>query len=435
MEARPVLTPDAHSERLSSDLASLRIVRDAPPPRPSGGGRYGTIVAVVVGVVLLVGLVIWAKPYAEAQLFKTEVTLTEVGLVSPAQASVDLSATGYVVPQIVAKVGAKVMGRVTKVNIREGASTKAGAVLFELDPTDQRAAVASAQARAASARAKAASARARATVARANLVETKQQADRIKKLADTGAETRAQADDLGARAKSLEEQVHAADADASAAEADVGAAQAEVVSLSATLASMTVSSPIDGTAVAKPSEVGDVVTPGTTLVELADFSSLLIEVDVPEGRLAQVKKGSPCEVVLDAAPNQRLRGETVDVSPRLNRAKASATVKVKIVDAADRLLPEMAARVSFLQKALDVGELKEPPKKVIPSGAVVERSGAKVAFVVENGKVRMVPLVLGGPFGDGFEVKDGPSPGTRLVKDPPATLADGQAVKEKGGEG
>jgi HlyD family secretion protein len=125
----------------------------------------------------------------------------------------------------------------------------------------------------------------------------------------------------------------------------------------------------------------------------------------------------------------------VEVSPRLNRAKASGTVKVKILDASAEALPEMAARVGFLQKALDVAAMKEPPKKVIPAAAVAERGGAKVAFVVEEGKARMVPLVLGPAFGGGFELKDGPAPGARVIKTPPATLADGQAVKEKGGEG
>ena len=189
---------------------------------------------------------------------------------------------------------------------------------------------------------------------------------------------------------------------------------------------------MDGTAVTKPAEVGDVVTINSTLVELADFASLLVEVDVPEARMGLVKKGGPCEIVLDAFPDKRQRGEVVEVSPRLNRAKASGTVKVKFVDASVGALPEMAARVSFLAKALDVAELKQPPKKIMPASAVIERAGAKVAFVLDNGKARMVTLTLGPPFAGGFEIIDGPASGTKVIKDPPASLADGQPVKEKG---
>jgi multidrug efflux pump subunit AcrA (membrane-fusion protein) len=143
-----------------------------------------------------------------------------------------------------------------------------------------------------------------------------------------------------------------------------------------------------------------------------------------------VKTGAPCEVVLDAWPDKRLRGTVAEVTPRLNRAKATGTVKVKFVDAAERLLPEMAARVSFLTKALEVAEMKEPPKRLVPVSALVDRAGAKHVFVVDNGKVRLVNVTLGPPLGGGFELRDGPPPGTRVVKDPPPSLVDGQSVKE-----
>ena len=90
----------------------------------------------------------------------------------------------------------------------------------------------------------------------------------------------------------------------------------------------------------------------------------------------------------------------------------------------------MSARVSFLQKALDAGAMKEPPKTIVPAVAVTERGGAKVVFTVEQGQVRMVPVELGPAFGDGFELVAGPPPGTKVVREPPATLQDGQKVKE-----
>jgi multidrug efflux pump subunit AcrA (membrane-fusion protein) len=91
----------------------------------------------------------------------------------------------------------------------------------------------------------------------------------------------------------------------------------------------------------------------------------------------------------------------------------------------------MAARVSFLTKPLDPEALKQPPKIIVPSTAVAERGGGKVVFVVEDEVVRMVPIKLGPAFGRGFELTEGPRPGTRLVASPPQTMADGQRVKEK----
>ena len=375
------------------------------------------LLALVLLAVL--GFVGWrtAAPRVEAQLFKTEVSLTEIALVSPAQAQVQLTSTGYVVPQVQYDLSSKIVGRVDKASVQEGSVVKSGQVLFVLDASDQRVAVASSQARVAAARA-------RAATARAQLSEIVLQRDREKRLADTGAVSQATADDLTARAKSLEEQVHAADA-------DVTAAQAEVSALANNLANTTIRAPIDGTVITKPLLPGNVVTPGTSLAKIADFSSIVVETDVPEGRLHLVGKGRPCEIVLDAYPDKRWRGEVVEVSPQLNRAKASATVKVRFLDRDDTVLPEMAARVSFLEAALDPSQLKEPPKKIVPGAAVADRGGAKVVFVADQGAVRMVPVTLGKAFGDGFELVDGPAPGTKLVSQPTALLADGQQIKER----
>ena len=402
------------NDTLSDDLASLRIRRDDPPPsRP--WGRVLVALAVAGGLAFA-GLRL--APSVEGRLFKTEVQVTEVSSVSPSQSSVDVTSTGYVIPQVVAKVGAKITGRVARVAVHEGEVVKSGQILFELDAADQKSAIASAQARVASARA-------RVMASRANVAEIDMQHERQKKLVASGAVASATAEDLGARADALRAQVKAS-------EAEVYAAQAEVDALGVGLKSTTIPSPIDGTALTKPAQVGDVVSPGAVLVELADFATLLIETDVPEGRLHFVKAGGPVEIVLDAEPDRRFRGKVVEVSPRMNRAKATGTAKVAFVDAPSALRPDMSARVSFLARPLEEAQLREPAKVIIPATAIVDRSAGKGVFVIDaGGKVRLVGVVVGAPFGAGFELKEGPPPGTRVVNNPPPALADGQSIKER----
>jgi RND family efflux transporter MFP subunit len=405
----------AMDDRLSSDLASLRIDRGSRPPS-SGRALRWVFGAILVGSAAVVG---WrlAKPAVESALFKTEVDVTEIAVVSPAQALVQLTSTGYVVPQVEVDVSSKLVGRVEKASVREGTQVRAGQIVFELDPSDQRVLVASAQARVAAARA-------RALTARAQLAEVVLQRDRERRLAESGAIAPATADDLAARAKSLEEQ-------ARAAEADVSASDAEVRALLTNLANTTIRAPIDGTVLTKPLQTGDVVVPGAPMAKLADFSSIVVETDVPEGRLNLVRGRGPCEIVLDAYPDKRWRGEVVEISPQLNRAKATATVKVRFLDRDDTVLPEMAARVSFLDAPLDPRKLAEPPKKIVPVSALADRGGVKVVFALDAGRARMVPVRLGAPFAGGFELVDGPTPGTKLVSEPPATLGDGQSIKER----
>jgi RND family efflux transporter MFP subunit len=274
-------------------------------------------------------------------------------------------------------------------------------------------------------------------VAEAQLAEAKQQAERERRLAAEGISGTAVADDLEARVKSLEQSVDAAKSEARAAEANAGALKAQVGVLQTGLQNLTLLSPIRGTIINKPPQVGEYVgpqPPGVTVdmggIRVADFDTLLVETDIPEGRLSQVKPGGPAEIVLDAYPGRRLRGKVKEITPEVDRAKATVMVKVGFDGDTQGVLPDMSARVSFLTRELDAKELAIPPKTVIPGGAVTERGGAKVTFVIDDGKVRMVPVELGPAFGSGFELVSGPAPGSRLVKDPPKTLADGQSVKE-----
>jgi len=412
------------ADQLSSDLAALRIDRN-PAPR-QGRGWFGRVIAIVLVGGACVAAYAVGMPYLESKVFKTEVEITEIAVVSPAQATVELTSTGYVVAQSVSKVAAKVPGKVIKSNVREGAKVTAGDVLFELDPADVKASIATAASQTAAAKA-------RAQTARANLSEARVQLTRAQALARDGIGPKGAAEDLEARVASLAEMVKASDAEAKAAAAAVGA-------LGVTLNSFKLIAPISGTVVNKPPEVGEMVAPqpaGIAVdmggVEIADFSTLEVETDVPEQRLSLVKIGGPCEIVLDAYPTKRYRGKAHEITPRVNRTKATVTVKVAFVDDREGAMPDMAARVSFLSSELDKAELKAPPKIIVPSEAVATLNGAKVVYVVEDGKARATPIELGPPFGSGFELARGPGPGTKLVKHPPAGLADGQRIKEKAG--
>ncbi|WP_437276395.1 efflux RND transporter periplasmic adaptor subunit [Sorangium sp. So ce375] len=403
------------SDQLSSDLASLRIQRDVDPDRRSPL-RTALVAAVVLAAIG--GAAAFAVPRAQSAIFKTEVTTTEVALVSPAQASISVTSTGYVVPQVVSKVGAKIPGRIARVHVKEGDVVKQGDLLVELEDADQKSLVAAAQA-------KVAAARARAAASRASIVEVEQQVARERLLVERQVTGRASMEDLTARMNSLAQS-------AAAADAEVKAAAADVESLRVTLADRKIIAPINGTIMSKPPEVGEVV--GLELphfVEIADFTSLVVETDVPETRLYLVEPGKPCEVVLDAYPSKRHRCTTLEIGKRVNRAKATIPVKVKFVGEAKEALPEMSARVSFLAEALSEEAMKEPPKRVVPEAAVVERGGAKVVFVVNEGQVKMVPIKVGGPAPGGLELLDGPAPGARLVARPSDDLADGQKIKEK----
>jgi HlyD family secretion protein len=410
------------SNDLSADLASLKIDRDRPP---GGGGAMRW--ALITGVLLAIAAAVYlAVPYLQSRVFAVEVEVTEISLVSPAQAQVELTSTGYVKPQTTSLVTSKVTGKISKMHVAQGARVSAGDLLFELEVSDQRAEILAQQAQVAAARA-------RAQTARANLAEIELQARRATTLAEQGVRPGSQAEDLTARARAAAEQVRAVDA-------EVRASQAMVNALSVNLDSYTVRAPISGTVLSDPPEIGELIGPAlgtggrSGTLEIADLDSLLIETDVPEGRLHMVKVGGPCEIALDAFPGKRYRGVTREIVPRVDRAKATVMVKVGFTDPTDGVLPDMSARVSFLTEELDAEAIKAPPKLVVPRAAVTERGGAKVVFVVADGRVRMTPIAIAGSdtgTGATCEIESGPAAGTHVVKNPPLDLRDGQEIKNK----
>ena len=408
-------------DQLSTDLASLKIDRSL---QPKGRNPVGVIVTLLLLAGAAGAAYQFGLPYLEAAVFKTEVEVTEVITVSPAQGSVELTSTGYVVAQSLSSVATKVAGKVKAQYVKQGSKVKAGDLLLEIDTADQRAGIASADSQAAAARA-------RVMTAKANLLDVEQQTRRAQSLSEAGIGPKGATEDLLARSASLKAQVQASEAEAKAQEALAAA-------LRVNLLSYTVIAPISGTVVNKPPQIGEFVGPqpaGIAIdmggVQIADFTTLMVETDVPEQRLSQVKMGGPCEIVLDAFPSTRYRGKAIEVTPKVNRTKATVTVKVAFVDENEGVLPDMAARVSFLTGELDKAAMAAPPKTIVPGSAIRDMNGSKIVYRLESGIVRVTPVTLGPAFGTGFEVQSGVSSGTKIVNNPPQGLADGQKIKER----
>jgi HlyD family secretion protein len=403
------------SDQLSSDLASLRIARDEHPP------SSGWLRRIVVLAVLAAGAGaawVYGKPLVEAKVMRPEVEVTQIVVITPAEAQAKLTSTGYVVPQRVSRVGAKMPGRIKEMHAHEGKVVAAGEVLAELEAADQRAMLQTAKARVLTAKAQ-------VQTAKAELADAQQKAKRERKLAQQGVGTAAAAEDLEFRVVAVQKQVEAA-------EAGVRAAKAEAEAIEVNIGFYTITAPMNGTVVAKPAQVGELVgIQAAALVELADFASLMVETDVPEGRLHLVQLEDPCQIVLDAYPTRTYNGRVQQITPKVNRAKATVTVKVAFEGGAEGVLPEMAARVSFLSGEPDPALANVPPKVIVPAAAIDERDGQSVVFVLEDDTVHMQTVELGPTVGSGFELLAGPPAGATVVREPPGSLEDGQKIKRK----
>ncbi len=324
-------------------------------------------------------------------------------MISPVQSSVQVTATGYIVPQVVSKVGAHAVGRLARVLVKEGDSVKAGQVIAELDAADQRSAVAAAGSRIAVAQANVAT-------ARANLEEVNTKIGRDRPLVASGAESKSVLDDLLTQQASLEEQVKAAQASVSASEAERG-------TLDVDAHQRTIIAPIDGSRGDQADEAGR----GRLAWGRSGRRAGGLQVPPRRGRRAgESSFAREDRWTLPRSSSTRtrttgLRARSWSSATAWNRSKATLVVKVKFTDDMEGVLPEMSVRASFLSAPITDDALKAPPKKVVAADAVVDRNGRKVVFVLDNGAVHAVPVTTGAVIGSSVELLDGPVSGVRVV--------------------
>jgi RND family efflux transporter MFP subunit len=183
----------------------------------------------------------------------------------------------------------------------------------------------------------------------------------------------------------------------------------------------------------KNANVGDNITPFSSAVDskgavvtIADMETLEVEADVSESAIGRIRTGQPCEIQLDAIPGERFAGMVSRTVPTVDRAKATVLVKVRFAARDPRVLPDMSAKVAFLEREVRAEE-KKPVVAVLP-GAVFARDGASYVYVVRDERAVLTRVETGAKIGDLVEV-GGVKAGERVALKPLEKLADGARVK------
>ena len=452
----------------NDELAQLTINRPAPEQRRRRirPGRWAA-----AGAVLL------ALGFGGYRLMNPvpRVTVATVSRVYPSQTFTALNASGYVVAQRKAAVASKGTGRLVWLGVEEGSFVKEGQVIARLESDDLKAVTEQARAALAVARANLVTSRAQrdaAAAARDNaraqqegagagLDQAKAEIDdattaleRERTLFAGGMTAKVSFDTAETRRRKAEAAyaaaAHAADGARSAAQAAEGslaAAASAVVSVGHAVTSAEavvhgaevnagyteIRAPFDGVVLTKNADIGDMVTPigasanaRAAVVTIADPASLLVEADVSETSLPKVRVGQPCEVQLDSIPDVRFPAVVHMIVPTADRAKGTVLAKVRLATLDPRILPEMSAKVAFLERPVGAGETAS--RVAVSPKAVTLRGGTSTVFVFKDGKAAAVAVKVGAALGDLVEIDAGLKGGERAIIDPPPKLRDGSRV-------
>jgi hypothetical protein len=114
------------------------------------------------------------------------------------------------------------------------------------------------------------------------------------------------------------------------------------------------------------------------------------------------------------------------IVPTADRAKGTVLAKVRLTSLDPRILPEMSAKVAFLERPVAAGETEA--RVAASPKALTERDGRSVVFVLKDGRAVAVPVTVGPKLGDLVEIDAGLAGGERAIVDPPKKLRDGSRV-------
>ena len=397
-------------------LNQLRI--DASHREDSGGGsRWPWIVGALV---LLAALALGAGWYVfGGQRFEVQVATA----IAPTAGSGDtavLQATGYVTARREATVSAQITGTLTDVLIEEGEHVDAGQVLAHLEDSAQRAALAQARAQHQAAQALLVQFQAQLAQNKRDLVRAQELVGRKLVSAQSVELARTQVDTESAQVEAQHRQVELT--------------QASVQGAQVQLDYCTVRAPFAGVIVAKAAQVGEIVSPfsagggftRTGVGTIVDMESLEIDVDVNEAYINRVQPNQPAQAVLDAYPDWTIAAHVIAVIPTADKNKATVKVRVAIEQKDPRILPDMGVRVSFLEEAKKT-TTQTQKGVLVPGSAIVQRDGKNVLFALDGEHARLKPVTPGQSYGD-LRLVEGIASGTRVVKQPPAEMADGAKV-------
>ena len=181
-----------------------------------------------------------------------------------------------------------------------------------------------------------------------------------------------------------------------------------------------VRSKMSGVVNKKMAEVGMVVAPGTSIIEVVDISLLDLKVEVDESLVSQLKLGDSVKVT-PSATKKTIDGRITFIAPASNGA-LKFPVEISVDNSQTNLRAGMYATAMFNQKG-------ENNVLVIPREAFVGSVSDNRVFVIKEGIAYLTEISTGINYGNKVQVNNGLNEGDVVVTSGQINLTDNTAVK------
>lgn len=171
-------------------------------------------------------------------------------------------------------------------------------------------------------------------------------------------------------------------------------------------------------------EEGEFVGAGTPLVRLVQLDKVKLVIGIPERDIAYFQEGDAVGVTLDALPGRHFEGRTFRIATTGELSTHTFPTEVALDNPDGALRPGMIAQARFVRESFADSILA-------PAFTVITTDSGRHVFVEEGGYARRRPVELGLIQEEFVHVKQGLSPGERLIVVGQRELMDGEAIDVK----
>ena len=309
-----------------------------------------------------------------------------------------VSASGKIEAENSANLSTRMMGYVTKVNVKVGQKVSQGQLLVSLNNTDLQA--------------KKVQVNASITQAQAGYNNAKKDYDRFVNLFAQQSASQKELDDMTARYEM--------------AKAGLEAAKQMRNEINAQFAYSNISAPFSGVVTNTFVKEGDMANPGMPLVSIEGAKKLQVTAMVSESDIASIIQGMKVNVLVKSI-NQEVEGKVSEISLSAKNTGGQYLVKIDLGKSEAKILSGMFVNVQFPieKKATTITS----DKVLIPVNALVKEGQLTGIYTIGSGNVAILRwLRIGKTFGDQVEVLSGLSSNEQYIVSSDGKLFNGAKV-------
>lgn len=292
-------------------------------------------------------------------------TSVDVTLVDLKPLNEIVSSTGTILPSEEVEIHPEIAGRITYLNLTEGAQVEKGTVLIRINDDDLKA--------------------------------------RLKKL----QYNKKLAEDNEARQKVLFEKEAISKSEFDIAVNSVNTISADIEDLNAQILKTNIKAPFSGKLGFKYVSQGSYITPSTKITSIVSTNPVKLEFSIPSKYANEVKKGSTVEFTTENS-EEIFQGKVYAINPVIDNNTRTLQIRALAENSKGKLVPGAFAKVNILLQQ------KNDALQIPTESIITDATGSKV-YKIENGEAIYTSIRIGVRGEKLVEVLDGLQKGDTLV--------------------